>query len=431
MKCFVGNYPYYSSHIYLNPIKYMNKITSITFSLIIAAIGVFSVINITPNVANAASTYYFPNSDTTCVLHQGVCVPGSYRTAVERYTYAQPAVVTTQPPVVIPPVVVTPAVVTNPVNVVNNNTNNNNVYVNGGGYNGGTSYPVYINTPPTYIYPTYQPAPVYSSYYDYPNYSYSQPTYYQNYYVEPISVACSANTNFAPVGAQVVWTARASGGTGSYNYSWAGTQGLYGSGPQTAIVYNVPGRMIASVTVTSGGRSTQVYCSELTVGARVVYQPAPQQPIYSQGPIADIACYPSQSKIRVGQAVTWTLEIRGGVPPFRLAWSGTNALSGNQPSIAKIYSTSGMKSASITITAADGSVSTRACGVVTVSSNAVATTVTTAPPLQFPPAVVAQEQMTANSVFTMGNVPWGWVAFMIIFVLIVIILYLTYNRYKI
>ncbi len=349
----------------------------------------------------------------------------------------------TPTPVVIPPVVIpsTP-VVTN----TNTNTNTNTIYVNGGSGSGDSyPYPVYVQSPsysyPSYSYPEYSYPSSVQPYYQ----QYQQPVY-QNYYVAPLSVTCTANTAFAPVGTQVVWTARVSGGNGYYSYIWTGTEGLYGYGQSVAIGYRLPGLKEATVAVTSDGQSTRAICGPVNVGVPV-YQPAPlpvqppiYQPQYPTTPIIDIACYATPTKAKIGQPVTWTAQVLEAVPVARYSWTGTSGLDGSQPSVTKYYTSVGIKKATISVTLVDGRTAVRSCasGVSVSSTVAAATAMTQAPTFVYPPQT-AQPVMDPYGVsaqaaapfFSLNNVPWGWVAFLIILVLFITVIYLIFNRYKI
>ncbi|MES2216511.1 MAG: hypothetical protein V4481_04420 [Patescibacteria group bacterium] len=361
------------------------------------------------------------------------------QTRISGYTVTRPSTIHATPSP-------TPQPTLPPVTNTNNNTNTNTIYVNGGGSSGGSyPYPVYIPSP-SYSYPSYS-YPDYS----YPTYApsyYQQPTY-QSYYVAPLTVSCVANTSFAPIGSQVVWSARVSGGNGYYSYLWTGTEGLYGYNQSVAMGYRVPGSKEASVAVTSNGQSTRAICGPITIGAPV-YQPAPlpvpipptypQYPQYPTGPAIDVACYATPAKAKIGQPVTWTAQVQEAVPVASFSWTGTNGLVGSQPSITKYYTSAGAKKATISITLVDGRTSTLSCGAgVTVSSPVNVVAVTAAPPTFIYPPQTAQPVMDPYGVsaqaaapfFSLNNVPWGWVAFFIILVLFVTVIYLIFNRYKI
>ncbi len=194
----------------------------------------------------------------------------------------------------------------------------------------------------------------------------------------------------------------------------------------------------------------------------VMPQPTYQQPIYQPAPVAqptlDIACYATPTKIKVGQMSTWTADVVGGVGPYRYTWNGTDGLVSNQRTASKTYFTAGTKKATITVYSADGRVATRACGVSVVVSSATAAvkgTVSQAP-VQTPPPVYQGPQyydpltgkplppgvqpfpmyenpsnQSANSFFSLKNIPWGWAAFLVILVLFVTVIYLIFNKNKI
>jgi hypothetical protein len=338
----------------------------------------------------------------------------------------------------------------------NSNRNTNNIYINGipaAAYQSQYQYPVYEQ--PNYYYPQYQ---------------YQQP--YQYYTATPLSVSCGADTTYTTIGNQVIWRAFVTGGYGNETYAWNGTDNLYGYARTLAKTYGYPGQKSATVTVTSGGQVASAYCPPITVGGPV-YQPpyqAPLTPAYppAQPPALDIACYASPSKIKVGQASTWTADARGGVAPYRYSWTGTDGLVSNQRAVTKTYYTAGTKKAILTITSADGRTATRNCGA-TVSVTSAAASVSKGAgkegsssgvaqaPLQTPPPTYQGPQyydpmtgqplppgvqpfpnyqqpddsQAANSFFSMKNVPWGWVAFLVILVLFVTVLYLIFNKSKI
>jgi hypothetical protein len=77
----------------------------------------------------------------------------------------------------------------------------------------------------------------------------------------PLQVSCSANTTFVQNGTSITWTAYASGGTGSYNYTWSGTDNLYGFSRSLFYNYTNPGQKTASVTVSSNGQTITQNCS--------------------------------------------------------------------------------------------------------------------------------------------------------------------------
>lgn len=84
----------------------------------------------------------------------------------------------------------------------------------------------------------------------------------------PVSASCSVSPASIYEGQSASWTASASGGNGSYTYSWTGTDGLTGSGSTASQPYSSAGAKSASVTVSSAGLQKTVACSNtLTVNS--------------------------------------------------------------------------------------------------------------------------------------------------------------------
>lgn len=248
-----------------------------------------------------------------------------------------------------------------------------------------------------------------------------------NYYT-PVSVICRANTNYVNTGVSVSWSAYPSGGNGSYSYSWSGTDGLYGSSQTAYRSYTTPGTKYATVTVYSNGQSITQSCGSMNVagyyGSNVVYIPT-----QDNNNSLDIACYSDPRTVTVDQPATWTTEVTGGVAPYTYIWTGTDDLAGNTGSVIKYYSSPGNKTAVITVKSADGRSESRACSTsITVKSYSTGGTTIT-------PAPVPQEDtdngLSAAALFSLKNVPWGWVAILVILVLFGTIVYLIYNRPKI
>lgn len=298
-------------------------------------------------------------------------------------------------------------------------TQTQNTYVNVQGYTTPSyaySSPVVYNAP-TYVYsqPTY---PVYNSY----------PSYSPTYYLAPLSVSCGSNSGQVPVGAPVSWTAYATGGAGGYIYSWNGTDGLYGQGQTITYAYNNPGSKYATVTVYSGGQSFTANCAPIVSVIGPIYIPTPiPVPVPANNGL-DVGCYADPKTVAIGQPTSWNVEVTGGFGPYAYNWSGSENLVGNQASVVKFYGTPGTKSAIVTVVSADGRTVTRACSnAVTVKSNYVAPK-PTPKPKPATPVAPAPAPNQASALLSLQNVPWGWVAILVILVLFAMVLYLVFNR---
>lgn len=285
-------------------------------------------------------------------------------------------------------------------------------------YSGGQTQTASCNNFVT-IYNNQQP--------QYPTY----PTYpqYPNYY-SPLSASCVVNTNYSPLGTGVTWSASATGGNGYYNYSWSGTDGVYGYGQAISYTYNSPGTKYASVTVTSNGQTITQPCSNfVTVGGPSVSGYYGYSTNYNSNASGlDVACYPDPSTASINQPVNWRAEVTGGTGQYTYSWAGSNDLTGNASSVIKYYSTAGQKSAIVTVVSSDGRASTRACSATLTVRGAAAAPA----PVQQPTQVTSsQTNLTGASIFSLSGIPWGWVAVLIILVLFATVMYLLFNKPKI
>src|SRR3989344_2650859 len=326
--------------------------------------------------------------------------------------------------------------------------------------------------------------------YDY-DYSYNRHSQYNNN--GPLQVSCYPMPLSARTGESISWVASAYGGNNSYYYTWTGTDSLSGYGSSVSKTYYSSGYKSASVTVTSGGQtvskncdgivnvygnsnynydynynynyypqnynyysplsvtcsvgstytnsgysngqSITQYCGSVNVGG-YGYVNYNNNNINSNNNGLSIACYSDPTTVRVNQPVTWRSEVTGGISPYTYSWTGTSGLSGSDSSVIKYYDTVGEKSAVITIRSADGKTAASACSTaLTVRSASVVTPTLPATPAQpvVQPPVQQQDEnaLSAAALFSLKNVPWGWVAIMIILVLFATVVYLIFNRQKI
>lgn len=279
-----------------------------------------------------------------------------------------------------------------------------------------TPPPVVVNPPPVVVTP---PPPVYQA----------------------LSATCYPSTAQVNIGNSVQWVAYASGGNGNYAYTWNGTDGFNSNGQAAYMTYYSSGVKTASVTVYSGAQSAIAYCtSAVTVNdPYFVYQ---QPVVYQQAAVygafqnnnsgLDIGCYADPSTAYVNQPVNWKVEVTRGLAPYRYSWTGTDGLSGDQASIVKYYDTVGTKSAIVTITSADGKTGTHACstGLTIRGSGASRPAAPVAPVAPVAPAQQNDNNLGASAYFSLNNVPWGWVAVLVILVLFSACMYLLFNKSK-
>ncbi len=267
------------------------------------------------------------------------------------------------------------------------------------------------------------------NYNNYPD-PYYPPTNYDYYY--PLSVSCNASNNYNNNNNSITWNSYPSGGSGSYRYSWDGTENLRGSRQSVSMNYYNPGVKTASVTVYSGSQSVTQNCGGVNVGG---YNNVNNYPVDTNAGL-DVACYVDPVAARINQPVTWRAEVVGGNGPYTYSWTGTNSLSGSDSSIIKYYDTVGEKSGIVTVRSADGRTATRACSTALTVRGAAVTAPArpTAPVIVQPvvqPAQPDNNGLSAAALFSLKNVPWGWVAILVILVLFATVVYLIFNRPKI
>ena len=236
--------------------------------------------------------------------------------------------------------------------------------------------PVIVQVPTPVYYPVPVAVPV------------AVPVYYR-----PLAVSCSASTNYAQIGQQVTWNAYVSGNDGNYNYSWSGSEGLNGYGASVSGAYNTPGQKLASVTINSNGQTITEPCnSTVIVAAPIVIQPVytpVQVPIYNPTPAYKPKAVVHINANKVVVKSPKTIVITNSVEIIQRNLNGQNqngqTVQNSQP--------------------------------------------TQSPTVNLQPQ--NQTQTAGVNNFTLSNVPWGWVAALVILILFATVLYLLFNRQKI
>ncbi len=155
--------------------------------------------------------------------------------------------------------------------------------------------------------------------------------------------SCSVNPTSANIGDSVNWSATASGGTGSYTYSWTGTDGLIGNTISIVKTYASAGTKTGTLTITSGSQSITRTCT------MIVNTPPPDT--------LNGSCSVSPSAINVGGYLNWSATASGGIGSYTYSWTGTDGLIGNSASVSQAYQTAGTKTGIVTITSGGQSIS--------------------------------------------------------------------------
>ncbi|OHA18664.1 MAG: hypothetical protein A2664_00350 [Candidatus Taylorbacteria bacterium RIFCSPHIGHO2_01_FULL_46_22b] len=154
--------------------------------------------------------------------------------------------------------------------------------------------------------------------------------------------SCTIAPVSANIGDPVTFSATASGGTGTYSYTWAGTDGLSGVVASILKTYTSIGTKTGTVTIVSGSDTITRSCT-IDIGSV-----PPPQLIGS--------CTANPTSTFMGTPVTFSSSASGGTGTYTYAWSGTDGLSGTANSVVKSYTTVGNKQATVVITSGSNSV---------------------------------------------------------------------------
>lgn len=166
----------------------------------------------------------------------------------------------------------------------------------------------------------------------------------------PLGVFCSADKARANINETVTWTAQildSSGNIGETTFVWSGSDPISGnttSGDTSSsvnVAYRNEGTKSAIVTATRNGQTVSQSCNN----------------VVEINPPLIVTCSPSRTRALVGQPVTWTADVRGGVPwqiDSTYLWSGSDPISTNNQRTNRqntvYYGSVGTKTASILVT---------------------------------------------------------------------------------
>lgn len=195
--------------------------------------------------------------------------------------------------------------------------------------------------------PRYGRSPVTGAEYLLPTQGLGDEYFSQSSAASGLSVACAPSSPNAAVGQTVTWFSSVSGGTGSYLYTWSGTEGLSGNAVTAQKAYAARGEKIATLTVTSGSRLVTVSCGSVIIGTGSFSGASFAQSRFGA------SCYAIPERALPGESVTWLSLVSGVTASTTYSWDGTDGLSGDRPLVSKTYATNGNKAAMLTVT--DGS----------------------------------------------------------------------------
>ncbi len=165
--------------------------------------------------------------------------------------------------------------------------------------------------------------------------------------------SCNTSISTAVIGQNVTWTSSVEGGMEPYTIIWSGTDidSTKENGINLVKNYTTAGSKSAKIEtiMSADGQSNDpnMSCGEsVNIIENVTY------------PELSVACNVSDSSIKTGDSVNWSVNISGGRAPYQsnITWTGSDSLSGNSKTIAKSYSVVGTKTGHVsgTVMSDDG-----------------------------------------------------------------------------
>jgi hypothetical protein len=145
----------------------------------------------------------------------------------------------------------------------------------------------------------------------------------------PPAVSCSVSPSSTTVNQPITFSAKASGGIGSYLYSWS--DACVGTSATCSDSFDVTGKKIATVKITSGSQTASANCSTIIVP-----------------PGLAVSCTPSAETTDLNQSVTFNAKASGGNDEYLYSWS--DACTGTKSSCLSSYSVTGIKTATVKVT---------------------------------------------------------------------------------
>lgn len=170
-----------------------------------------------------------------------------------------------------------------------------------------------------------------------------------------LNVSCSVNDTSVDEGDIVTFRAHASGGNGPYTYRWSGD--ITGDDEEETVRFNRDGRYYATVKVTDAdGRTETDECPYVTVDDDD-----------DDRDRLRVSCDVSDTRIRVGDSVTFTADVDGGDSPYDYDWRGD--INGNDRRETVRFNRAGRYDVTIRVEDDDNNRDSDSCRTVVVEDN--------------------------------------------------------------
>lgn len=166
---------------------------------------------------------------------------------------------------------------------------------------------------------------------------------------QPLAGLCSVAVDVQEIQGEadvsILWRSVAAGGTGEYEYSWSGSDGLSGDTAFFEKDYSSPGIKDGTVTITSGDQTLTLDCSAQLRGSmfEVDDDTTTAEPLHGE-------CRISTGTFSTDRNVTWFAQAQGGNFPVTFDWDidGFNGTTSKQ-TVSVEYSSIGTKEGIVTI----------------------------------------------------------------------------------
>ncbi len=285
-------------------------------------------------------------------------------------------------------------------------------------------------------------------YYNDNNYYNNSMYYWENNYSQLKASCYPSNTN-VDVGDSITWRATVSGGDGDYSYNWTGSDSLRSRSSQASVRYNSSGNKGVTLRINSGdGQTITRDCGTVSVKGDDTYSynntyNNNYNNTYAYGSALTASCYPSTNSARVGQSVSWGAAATGGNGIYTYTWGGVDGVTGYASDIFKAYTYAGNKTAYVTVTSGGNSVTAQCSSGIYVSNSGNGsgtgtgvkssdtkvdggTTASSNSSTKY----TANSRLSAAAAYALDHIPWGVISWLLVFILICIIIYLTLYRHK-
>jgi hypothetical protein len=188
------------------------------------------------------------------------------------------------------------------------------------------------------------------------------------------SASCEASVDTGVIGQNITWYSDISNPLGGdYSLNWTGDD-LTSNDINPEIEYTTSGNKNATIVSFESryGSETPIYNGKISNIACAYPVNIVSEEIHNpSGLNVTGSCSAADTSVVLGNSTTWesNFEISGGASPYQISWTDSEGSMGTGASVVKTYSTTGTKTAYVTIDDNAGQTVQKNCGSVTVQSS--------------------------------------------------------------